>query len=192
MSGGRIDRGFGTDSEFGDQVMDRIGLLSKELAAIRLLLEREHSLDKALQEYRYLPLDLENPIRWGFMGTWGEAGSNYAFSVHTNTQEKYFDEPDTSDENVAAFAAAFTNPNTIRICKYLFRNRENTSREEVKKGCHLSDEELDTAVKPLLEWQFVEWKDERLEGVSSGICYAVTLVGMTKTAISDRTHRERK
>ncbi len=111
-------------------------------------------------------------------------------SIHTSSQEDYFDDPDASDDNVAAFAAAFADPNTIKICKYLFRGG-GRSREEIKEKCDLSDEELDAAVEPLLEWYYAEWRDGKLEtsgpGLNGqGVNYAVTLVGMTKVAVDNK------
>ena len=61
-------------------------------------------------------------------------------------QEEYFDKPDASNENAAVFADAFTNPITIRICKYLFRHcNEKATRDEIRRECNLTDQELDTA-----------------------------------------------
>ena len=75
-----------------------------------------------------------------------------------------------------------------KVCKYLFRNEEH-SRESIMKACQLSDEELEQALKQLLEWHFAEWKDGRLESVEHGVNYAVTLVGMTKTAFDNKVRR---
>lgn len=192
MAEGKFDSRIETGSEFGEKVMGEIGSLREELAAIRQLLEREHSLDKAIQEYRCLSSSMENPIRWGFIGAWGKGGSELAISVHTSSQEEYFDSPDASDENVAAFAAAFTDPNTIRICKHIFRGG-GRSREEIKEACNISDEELDAAVKPLLEWYFARWNDGKLKtsgpGLNGqGVNYVVTLVSMAKVAVDNKVH----
>ncbi len=191
MSEGKmtVDKAEVSNYSFNDQVMNEIGSLREELTAIRQLLEREHSLDKAVQEYRCIP---SNQMRWGFIGVWGKGGSNCSISVHTSSQEEYFDAPDGSDENAAAFAAAFTNPDTIGICKHLFRGG-GRSREEIKKERKLSDEELDAAVEPLLEWYYAEWRDGRLEtsgpGLNGqGVNYAVTLVVMTKMAADNKAH----
>jgi len=104
--------------------------------------------------------------------------------------DDYFDEPNASDENVAKFAGAFTTPDTIKLCKYLFRNRESTSREDIRKGCGLNDEELDKAAKPLLDWNFVEWDEDILKADGHGLYYAVTLVGLTKTAVNENLQRK--
>ena len=178
-------------NKFDEQVMQDISSLREELVTIRQLLERGHSLDRAIEEYRYLPLDLKNPIRWGFIGAWGKGGSHLAYSIITVPEKDYFDKPQACDENIAAFATAFTNPNTIKVCKYLFRNEEH-SRESIMKACQLSDEELDAAVKPLLEWHFAEWKDGSLWSVDQGIFYVVTLVGMTQVAFDNKVRREQK
>ena len=211
MSRGKIDRRIEVTGEFGEQVMQEIGSLREELVTIRQLLERTDAaevsptstLQRAAQEYRRLPSGDRNAIRWGFMGAWGAAGSQGAahlgYSIMTTTQEDFFDTPRASDENVAAFAAAFTNPNTIGICKYLFRNDypyrndKKATRAEIKQGCNLNDEELDAALKPLLEWSLVEWKDDKLEIGPHGVNWAVTLIGMTKQASYQReTNGEQK
>lgn len=177
--------------EFSEQVMGEIGSLREELATIRQLLERGHSLNQVIEEYRYLPSNLENPIRWGFIGAWRKGGLSCGYSIITLTEDDFFDKPHASDEIVAAFAATFTNPNTIKICKYLFRN-EDHSRESIMKACQLSDEELDAAVKPLLEWHLAEWKDGSLESVEHGVNYVVTLVGMAQVAFDNKASREQK
>jgi hypothetical protein len=177
--------------EFGEKVMSEIGSLREELVTIRQLLERGHSIDRAIEEYRFLPSNIEKPIRWGYIGVWGKGGSNLAYSIITLPENEYFDKPQGCDENIAAFAKAFTNPNTIKVCKYLFRNGEH-SRESIMKACQLSDEELDAAVKPLLEWHFAEWKDRSLESVDHGIYYVVTLVGMVQVAFDNKIRREQK
>jgi hypothetical protein len=186
MSEEKITSRIEVGSEFGEKVMSEIGSLREELVTIRQLLERGHSVDRAIEEYRYLPLNLKNPIRWGFIGAWRKGGSNIDVDVLTSSEDEFFDHPYASDENVAAFAKAFTNPHTIKVSKYLFRNRER-SREEIKKGCNLNDEELDTAVTPLLELHLAKWQDGSLIKTSHN--YEVTLIGMTKTAF-DPEHRK--
>jgi hypothetical protein len=183
MAEEKIDSRIETDSEFSEQVMGEIGSLREELAAIRRLLERERKFDKLMQGYRYLPSDVENPIRWGFIGAWGKGGSHYEVDILTTTEDKFFDHPNASDENVAAFARAFTDPNTIRIWKYLFRGGK-AAREEIMKGCNLTDGELDAAVKPLLEGHFAEWMGEKLKRTSHN--YVLTLISMARTAIEHR------
>ena len=176
---GRVE----TIARTSDEVVNEISSLREELVAIRQLLERGHSIQKALDEYRFLPPDLKNPIRWGVVGVWGKGGANTAHSIYTTTEEQYFSEPNASDENVAALAAAFTNPDTIKVCKYLFRNHENASRDDIKEKCALSDEQFDAAINPLLENHLIQWKEDKLESFSFGVIFAVTLVGLTKTAI---------
>ena len=151
--------------------------------------KHEHSLDRAIEEFCFLPTDIENPIRWGFIGAWEADNPNCVVSVLTTSEDDFFN-PSASDENVAVFAAVFTNPNTIKVCKYLFRNKEH-SRENIKTGCNLSDEELDVAVKPLLEWFFVEWKDGKLESVGHGINNVITLVLMARVAFDEKTCYEK-
>jgi len=189
MAEGRIDSRIESDDEFGEQVMSEIGSLREDIVAIRQMLERGHSLNKAVEEYRYLPSGLENPIRWVYIGVWGKGGSWCSVNVITTRENDYFDKPHASDEIVAEFAAVFSHHNTIKVCKYLFRNEEH-SRKEIKRGCKLSDEELDAAVEPLLGWHFVEWRDDKLESVDQGITYAITLVGMAQVAFDNKVRCE--
>jgi len=74
-----------------------------------------------------------------------------------------------------------TNLNTIKVCGYLlsfYLSEKETSmediekgctREGIKKGCGFSDEELDAAINPLLEWNLVEWKDGILACIDYGL-----------------------
>ncbi len=110
---------------------------------------------------------------------------------HYTTEEDYFDKPHSGDEVVAGFASVFSHPNTIKVCKYLFRE-EGRSREEMKKGCRLSDDELDAAVEPLLQWHFAEWKGGMLEAIEHGVHYAVTLVGMAQVAFDSKVRHDQE
>ena len=159
MSTGQIDSRIEISRKFGEQVTQDIISAREELGAVRQLLERldpgDPSSDgdpirRVLDEYRRLPADDGQMIRWGFLGAFGRGGADgtehAACSIHTMKQEEYFDKPDASNENAAVFADAFTNPITIRICKYLFRHfNEKATRDEIRRECNLTDQELDTA-----------------------------------------------
>lgn len=181
--------------ELGERVVEEIGSIHKELAHIRELISRGHSLDRAIEEYRYLPPDVEDAFRWGFIGAWGN-GRRACVHIHTDSKDKFFDDPDADPEHVAALAAVFSSPNTIRVCLYLFHHRK-TDREELEKELNLSSEELDEAVKPLLDWRFVVWKEGKLSHQESelnkqGVNYAVTLLAMTKTAFGYKDRQVHK
>lgn len=185
------------DVELGERVVEEIGSIHEELSYIRELLNRGHSVDKAVEEYRYLPVDLKDAFRWGFIGAWHN-GRNACVHVTTDSKDKFFDDPDCAPENVAALAAVYSNPNTIKVCLYLFHNRATaTSSEELLKKLNLNQEELDTAVAPLLAWRFVVWQDDKLnsrgpELNKQGIHYAITLLAMTKTAFGYKDRQVRK
>ncbi len=184
-----------TSTDLGERVIGEIGSLHQELAEIRELLNRGHSVERAVEEYRYLPHDVENVFRWGFIGAWRK-GRASCVHVTTTSEDDFFNDPDCSPENVAALATAFTNPNTIRVCTYLFHNGGST-REELQSKLNLSHEELDAAVVPLLEWRFVVWKDNRLDPRDSelnrqGVNYAITLMAMAKTAFAYKDRQVRK
>lgn len=187
------------DSGVRERVMGEIGSLRGELAELRELLYRGHNLERAIEEYRYLPLDLENPFRWGFIGAWGKGGRHASIHIHTTTADEFFDDADCSPEKVAELAVVFTNPHVVAVCIHLFR-KEGQTREEILKGCNLSDEELDAAVKTLVEWRFVAWEDGRLEyqgdkcpGLNGqGVNYAVSLAAMAKCAVAYKERQEHK
>ena len=190
-----------TQSETSDNVMGQIGSLQRDVAEIRELLYRGHGVNQAVEEYRYMPPDLEDPIRWGFIGvTGGKGGSSTCVHVSTTSQDEFFDDPDCAPERVAALALAFSNPHTIAVCRHLFRGGGPT-REQIMEGCGLDDAALDEAVAPLLEWRFVIWEGEQLEYRtkpgqyslnSQGINYAITLIAITKTAFAYKDRQERK
>lgn len=182
-----------------EQIVKDICWLREEVMTIRQLLEESTgdraigSLERAVEEYRRLPSDDENAIRWGFIGAWGRGGAkgaqHAAYSIQTISIDAFLDS--TPSEEIAAFAKVFTNPNTIEICKYLFRirNKGKVEKETLKRGCNLNEEELAAALKPLLEWRFVEWKEEQLETVSQGVNFALTLIEMANVGIKQKTNK---
>ena len=186
------------NKELGGKVTKEIDLLREELITIRHLLEQSYSPDQSLpqsdqlsrvfQEYRKFPLDTEDPIRWGFMGAWGRGGAHLATSVVSTSVDNFLSK--NSDETVAAFARVFSDPRVIGICKFLFRREDPVLREQVKQACDLSDEELDTALEPMLEWHFVRWQDNKLQKIAHGVNWAMTLIGMTSEARNERYKQE--
>jgi hypothetical protein len=184
-----------------EQILEEMLSLRRELSEIRQLLEQSHStsdqaigsLERAVEEYRRLPSDDEDAIRWGFIGAWGRGGTKGAqhasYSIQTTSIGLFLDS--TPNEEIVAFAKVFTNPNTIELCKYLFRNRNKgkVEKEMLKRECNLSEEELAAAIRPLLEWRFVEWKEEQLEAISQGVNFALTLIEMAKEGIKQKTNK---
>ena len=186
------------NKELSGKVTKEIGLLREELIAIRHLLEQSYSPDQLparsdqipryAQEYRKFPIDAEDPIRWGFIGAWGRGGAHLAMSVLSTSVDTFLAK--SSNEAVAAFAQAFSDPRVIGICKCLFRSEDPVPREQVKQVCNLNDEELDTALEPMLEWHFVRWQDDKLQKIAHGVNWAITLTGMTSEAKNERYKQE--
>ena len=182
-----------SESAPGDRVTEEIGSLRRDLNEIRELLHKGHGVDRAVEEFCYLPPHLEEPFRWGFIGAWGRGNS--CVHLHTCEKDEFFADPDCAPENAAALAAVFANPDTIAVCVQLFNGGEAT-REGLRSSCHLDDAALDRAVAPLLEWRFAEWEEERLEHKSQelngqGVNYAITLMEMAKTAYRYKAYLER-
>ena len=186
------------NKELGGKVTKEIDSLRDELIAIRHLLEQSYSLyqlpsrsdqiPRYAQEYRKFPIDMEDPIRWGFMGAWGRGGVHLAMSVLSTSVDIFLAK--NSNEAVAAFAQVFSDPRVIGICKCLFRSEDPVPREQVKQVCNLNDEELDTALEPMLEWYFVRWQDDKLQKIAHGINWAMTLIGMSGEARNERRKQE--
>jgi len=178
-------------TQLGDRVVDEIGSLRSEIAEIRELLYRGHALERAMEEFRYVPPG-STSFRWGFMGVWG-GGRHSAHSIYTTTEEEFFDHPDASPKNVAALAAALNNPHTIAVCVHLFRRGDSTL-EELQEACCVSAEDLEAAVAPLLEWRYVRWHEGKLTShgpdlCASGLHFVVTLVGMARHSAAKRDGR---
>jgi len=141
--------------------------------------------------YRQLPENQENGFRWGFIGAWGKSGhkgtAHAAYSINTTTVDGFLDT--TDNEEVTAFVEIFTNPNTVAVCKYIFRHSENTTAEEIQKGCRLTAKEVTDALAPLLEWHFIEQKNQQFKADGQGINFCLTLISMTKEAIKHKTNK---
>ena len=180
--------------EFSEQVTKDISSLREELITIRQLLEGiyspDQSLSRAVQEYRKLPLNAKNPIRWGFIGAWRNGGTHLAMSVWTTSVDNFL--AAHSNEDVAAFARVFSDPRVIGICKCLFPSEDPVPRERVKQACNLSDKELDAALEPMLQWHFVEWQDDKLQKIAHGVNWAMTLIEMSGEARNERRKQEEK
>ena len=186
------------NKELGRKVTKDIGSLREELITIRRLLEQSYSPDQSLsqsdqisryaQEYRKFPLDAEDPIRWGFMGAWGRGGAHLAVSVLSTSVDNFLAK--NSNEAVAAFAQVFSDPRVIGICKCLFRSEDPVPRKQVRQACNLSDEELDAALEPMLEWHFVRWQGDKLQKIAHGVNWAMTLIEMSGEARNERHKQE--
>jgi hypothetical protein len=178
-------------AQLGDRVIDEIGSLRSEIEEIRGLMYRSHSLERAMEEFRYVPPG-PTSFRWGFMGVWG-GGRHSAHSIYTSTEEEFFDHPDASPKNAAALAVALGNPHTIAVCVHLFRRGDSTA-EELREGCSLSAEELEVAVVPLLEWRYVRWHEGKLTSKGPDLCtqgvnFVITMVGMARHSSAERDGR---
>jgi hypothetical protein len=182
-----------------EQLIATVDSMRRELGTFRELLERPPApekmqtgaIERATDEFRKLPDNSEDALRWGFIGAWGKGGAqgaqHAAYSINTTSIDAFLD--DTADEDASAFAAIFQNPHTIGICKHLFRCGGGATLGEIETGCDLSEEEFAEAIKPLLEWHFVEWKEKRLEANGQGVNFALTLIGMTKEGIKHKTNK---
>ncbi|NKB67700.1 MAG: hypothetical protein GKR89_11605 [Candidatus Latescibacteria bacterium] len=167
------------DDAFRRQVMREIASLREELSQVKAASRGNRFPNAVLDGYRELPTNVDRPIRWGFIGSWGKAGLHCDVDILTTSEEAFFGHPDATDEKVAAFARAFSNPHTVRLAKYLFHHN-GSRREQLLRDCKLSDDELETALRPLIEGHFVQWEEDRL--IKTSHHYILTLMSMTRTS----------
>jgi len=182
-----------------EQLIATVDSMRQELGSFRKLIEHSPppgathtgAIERAANEFRKLPDDSEEALRWGFIGAWGKGGAqgaqHAAYSINTTSLDAFLD--DTTDEDISAFTTVFLNPHTIRICKHLFRCGGGATQQELERSCNLNAEKLAEAAKPLLDWHFVEWKGERLKANGQGVNFALTLIGMTKEGIKHKTNK---
>jgi hypothetical protein len=181
-----------------ERLIEEVAALRTELAELRREVganrtpntEAEGSLQRAYAEYRKLPDRSEEAFRWGFLGAWGSSTDQGAqracMSVNTTTIESFLSR--RNEEEVAQFAAVFTNAATLRICRCVFRHGGRARKQDITGDCGLDDEALLRAMKPLLEWHLVEWNGDWLEACGQGVNYAITLTGMAIEAYKQRSN----
>ena len=172
----------GSTDERLDQILEELGALRREMESVRQYAneaQKRDGIERAIAEYRRLPSDAADSLRWGFLAAWGRGGSkgaqNSAHSIHTTNIEEFLES--TSSDDVAAFARVFADPNTVAVCKCIFRYNGAT-RDQLREDCSLGDAEVDAAIAPLLEWNFVEWREDCLKTMGQGINFCMTILSM--------------
>lgn len=180
-----------------DRLLDEVRWMRSELSAVRKSVEvekasgggAEGAIDRAVAEYRILPDRSEDAFRWGFIGAWGEAGARGAqhacMSINTATIDWFLSA--RSEEEVARFAGVFTDPNTVRICRCVFRRGGKVSKQDIADDCELDEDAFLRAMRPLLEWHLVEWKGDWLEACGQGVNFAMTITGMAIEGYKQKT-----
>ena len=150
----------------------------------------DDSLDRAISEYRQLPATNDRCFRWGFMGAWGkrtDQGVQHAcMSINTTTLEGFLST--RTQEEVAEFAAIFTDPNALRICGCVFRHGGQASEQHLRDERDLDLGALNRTLQPLVSWHLVEWQGDMLVARGQGVNYAMTLTGMAIEGHKQRGH----
>ncbi|MBI1924669.1 hypothetical protein HYR99_10495 [Candidatus Poribacteria bacterium] len=178
---------------FRSQVREEIGSLREKVDHLLEMIEEEYSFNphSMLRKVRRFPVHLKEPIRWGFIG--GIRGSAQC-SIYTKEMDEFFKEPNGSLENVAEFAQFFINLRTVDVCRHAFQGKQ--TKTELMEACGLTDEELEAAVQPILDWGIAEWKaqddEQKLCGIGHGFALIVTMIALTKTAVNENKNRKSK
>lgn len=175
-----------------EQILQEISDLRAELTTVKAAVNEkatkpvEDGIQSAYAEFRKIPDRSEEAMRWGFMGAWGASTSkgarNGCISVETTTIDDLLNGID--NEQVAAFASIFTNPHTIAVCKCIFLHGGSATPEQLSETCRLNWEQVDAALAPLQQWNFVHREDERWKPSGQGVNFAITLICMAHNGLT--------
>jgi hypothetical protein len=173
--------------EFRRQVREEIGSLREKvdliLEALNVKKELKPDPEVIMKEMHQHSPDGEDFIRCAIIALiGGEEYSRSAYTILTTRVDNIFDNPNTTPEKVATFLSQLADPHRIDVCRRTFQGYR--SRSELKAVCNLTDDELDSALQPLLEWEFLRWEDEedepRLHDEGPGIRFIIPLIFLTQ------------
>ena len=179
--------------EFRSQVREDIDSLREKvdliLDALNVKKERSPDPEVIMDEMHNHP-DGEDFIRCAIIALiGGEEYSRSAYTIITTRVDNIFDNPNATPEKVATFLSQLADPHRIDVCRRAFQGYR--TRSQLKAVCNLTDEELDNALQPLLEWEFLRWEQEedepRLHEGGPGIRFIIPLIFLTaETEQTDR------
>ena len=115
----------------------------------------------------------------------GDEYSRGGQAIFTTHVDNIFDNPNTTPEKVAAFVSHLANSVLIDVCRRMSQGYR--CRSELKMICNLTDDELDNALQPLLEWGFL--KQEQRDGElilleeGPGIRFIIPLIFLTQETL---------
>ena len=139
--------------EFRSQVREEIGSLREKVDQILKALNAKNDCDPEViwEEIHRYPTDGQDFVRCAMIGLIrGDEYSRFGQAIFTTRVDNIFDNPNTTPEKVAAFVSQLANPALIDVCRRMSQGYR--CRSELKMICDLTDDELDNALEPLLEW----------------------------------------
>lgn len=135
----------------------------------------------AAERFCRLPVGEEEPIAWGIVGAFRKGkgtGISRRYSFNTTDLESYLQKV-TNDE-VAEFAALFTNPITIAILKTIVRDNHPTI-EEVASLCNTTVDKIEESLPHLIEKRLIAREGDKLhyKDCADPITGLLTLINLT-------------
>ena len=173
--------------EFRSQVREEISSLREKVDQILKALNAKNDCDPEviMEEIHRYPNDGQDFVRCAIIGLIrGDEYSRSGQAILTTRVDDIFDNPNTAPEKVAAFVSQLANPALIDVCRRMSQGYRY--RSELKMICNLTEDELDNALEPLLEWGFLKWKQEEdepsLHEEGPGIRFIIPLIFLTQEA----------
>ena len=174
--------------EFRSQVSEEIGSLREKVDQILKALNVKNECDPEviMKEIHRYPNDEQDFVRCAIIGLIrSDEYSRIGQMIFTTRVDNIFDNPNTTPEKVAAFVSQLADPVRIDVCRRMFQGYR--ARSELKTICNLTDDKLDNALQPLLEWGFL--KQEQRDGEvilleeGPGIRFIILLIFLTQETL---------
>ena len=174
--------------EFRSQVREEINSLREKVDQILKALNVKNDCDPEVimeQIHRY-PNEGQDFVRCAIVGLIrADEYSRSGQAILTTRVDNIFDNPNTTPEKVAAFVSQLADPALIDVCRRMSQGYR--CRSELKTICNLTEDELDNALEPLLEWGFLKWKQEEdepsLHEEGPGIRFIIPLIFLTQETL---------
>ena len=174
--------------EFRSQVREEISSLRAKVDQIlnALNVKNDYDPEVIMEEIHRYPTDEQDFARCVIIGLIrGDGYSRIGQAILTTHVDNIFDNPNTTPEKVAAFVSQLADSALIDVCRRMSQGYR--CRSELKMICNLTDDELDNALEPLLEWGFLKWKQEEdepsLHEEGPGIRFIIPLIFLTQETL---------
>ena len=174
--------------EFRSQVREEISSLREKVDQILKALKVKDDCDPEviMEEIHRYPTEGQDFVRCAIIGLIrGDEYSRSGQTIITTRVDNIFDNPNTAPEKVAAFVSQLADPARIDVCRRVCQGYQ--ARSELKTICNLTDDKLDNALQPLLEWGFL--KQEQRDGEvilleeGPGIRFIIPLIFLTQETL---------
>ena len=174
--------------EFRSQVTEEINSLREKVDQILKALKVKDDCDPEviMEEIHRYPTEGQDFVRCAIIGLIrGDEYSRSGQTIITTRVDNIFDNPNTAPEKVAAFVSQLADPARIDVCRRVCQGYQ--ARSELKTICSLTDDALDNALKPLLEWGFLKWEQREdelsLRERGPGIRFIIPLIFLTQETL---------